>query len=1064
MAPDAVADVTPEAPPDRADPDATEATLDAALDATSDAPPDTPPDAAPDTPLDALDGTRDAAVDAAVEAGPDGPPRPLGPGWARALGAARGSVALAVVTDPLGNVYVGGRYEGTMTLGAVTLPAPTSTYGTFLVSFTAAGDLRWARALGSTGWFPGLGLAADPTGRVMYAGHAHGGADFGCGPTGGSSGSEGVVLVSLNPDGSCRWARRYEGAGRAHAYGVAADGAGNSYVVGHLGGATSLGGELLRGVGSTFAFVASYTAEGAYRWSRSYSGSFSSEGVAVASQPSGDLVALVNAQRALDLGATRLTADGELLGVVALDRDGGHRWSVAAGTDTFGVARGGAVAADGEGGWLFVGRSSGTLRLGALTLRSLSGTRAFVAQLGGDGAPRFGLDLRGLGPSEGLGAAAAGGRRVAGGTSEGAGTTLGAASIPARGGRDGWWASLSAAGEVLRARSLGGRGEERLEALALGPDGALYAVGSFSGVTDVGQALRASGDRAAYLVRILPDAAPPVCSGAERLCAERCVDVATEDTHCGACGATCGALERCRAGRCEFHCPDSLTGCFVRLERVCVDLATDPSNCGACDERCPTEARCVAGRCTCPAGQTLCAARCVDLMTTASDCGACGVVCAPPGARPRCAAGACAVAACDPGRGDCNGRVDDGCEVDVATSVAHCGACGRACAAGQRCVAGRCCVGLGCDPYPSSGREGAFAPTADTVLPAGVHEFTTVTIPPGVTVRTHGDGVLELRATGAVSISGVVDLTGGDGQSAGCRSAAPPSEPYTCPGGAAGAAGHRGVVTTGGVGGGFSVSGIDLEFRFFHGGVGGAGLSGGGGGVARRDCLSASSEGGSAGGAGGTCRALSVMEAACTPARGGPASVALYAGRDGSTPTTASCGPAFGWSAGGGAGGSIGTAAAEDLAVTRTFGAGSGGGGGGCVGFSSMGFEYVMGGGGGGGGGALRVSSPVRITLGPAARLLVDGGRGGAPNGGGGSGGVVVLASPVLQIPAGAAVSARGGAAGTLGGAGGPGRLRLSVTPAGCSLGGTFDPPLVSGCAPTSPGVAGRAFVGTWPD
>src|SRR5262249_2099392 len=50
----------------------------------------------------------------------------------------------------------------------------------------------------------------------------------------------------------------------------------------------------------------------------------------------------------------------------------------------------------------------------------------------------------------------------------------------------------------------------------------------------------------------------------------------------------------------------------------------------------------------------------------------------------------------------------------------------------------------------STGAEGAFAPVSNTVLAAGVHNFTTINIPAGVTVTTSGTGLLDLRATGSI--------------------------------------------------------------------------------------------------------------------------------------------------------------------------------------------------------------------------------------------------------------------------------------------------------------------------
>jgi hypothetical protein len=62
---------------------------------------------------------------------------------------------------------------------------------------------------------------------------------------------------------------------------------------------------------------------------------------------------------------------------------------------------------------------------------------------------------------------------------------------------------------------------------------------------------------------------------------------------------------------------------------------------------------------------------------------------------------------------DCDGSLlgasgGNGCEADLRTNAAHCGACGRACAPGQRCVGGACeCMPpfLDCDEDPANGCE-----------------------------------------------------------------------------------------------------------------------------------------------------------------------------------------------------------------------------------------------------------------------------------------------------------------------------------------------------------------------
>ena len=373
-----------------------------------------------------------------------------------------------------------------------------------------------------------------------------------------------------------------------------------------------------------------------------------------------------------------------------------------------------------------------------------------------------------------------------------------------------------------------------------------------------------------------------------------------------------------------------------------------------------------------------------------------------------------------------------------------------------------------CGPFPSSGVEGAFAPTANVVLPSGAHHFTTVMVPAGVTVSTDGDGVLELLATGDVTVFGTIDVSGGDAPvPESCPAPSLTATSYQCDGGRGGTTGHRGVGPVG-AGGGFQRFGIDM-MTWGHSifSQGGAGVAGGGGGSSSRSCggyalIPAGGSSGGGGAAGGEC-SMDVTPGhwTCVSARGGASVVAGYAGHDAPALVVTSCGPGFGdgWSAGGGGGGSIGNPAAMDLAVTSTFHVGSAGGGGG------NGQPRGIGGGGGGGGGALRIASPSRITLAPGARLLANGGAGSpGAGGGGGSGGVIYLAAPAIEVPIDAQVSATAGLGSAPGGDGGPGRVRLSVRAETCQLAGRFDPPLVAGCAPTPGGTALRTYVGLYPE
>ena len=220
------------------------------------------------------------------------------------------------------------------------------------------------------------------------------------------------------------------------------------------------------------------------------------------------------------------------------------------------------------------------------------------------------------------------------------------------------------------------------------------------------------------------------CPGSAACCTGACLDTQTNVDACGGCGVRCAlahAAASCVAGACAVaSCASPFADCNATASDGCeTDLTTTTSSCGACGRACaPTNATgaCVAGACTvasCVAGFADCDAApangCeVDTTTDVANCGACGHACAFPGGAAACVAGACRLTVCLAGRGDCDGDPSNGCETDVTTALAHCGACGQACApahGGGACVAGACTVATcatgfaDCDAMAANGCE-----------------------------------------------------------------------------------------------------------------------------------------------------------------------------------------------------------------------------------------------------------------------------------------------------------------------------------------------------------------------
>jgi hypothetical protein len=207
-----------------------------------------------------------------------------------------------------------------------------------------------------------------------------------------------------------------------------------------------------------------------------------------------------------------------------------------------------------------------------------------------------------------------------------------------------------------------------------------------------------------------PCADPLLC------CDGGCIDTGTSLAHCGACGSPCApahATPECAGGVCTIlSCDEGWDDCDGLADDGCeADLTSDPANCDACGTICPpytnAEGACAAGVCglACAAGWDDCNGvlddGCeTDVASSPATCGACDTPCTISHGLPRCDAGVCGVGLCFPGWGDCNDDATDGCETATSSDAANCGTCGNACTAPAHatagCNAGVCGIGI-CD-------------------------------------------------------------------------------------------------------------------------------------------------------------------------------------------------------------------------------------------------------------------------------------------------------------------------------------------------------------------------------
>lgn len=223
------------------------------------------------------------------------------------------------------------------------------------------------------------------------------------------------------------------------------------------------------------------------------------------------------------------------------------------------------------------------------------------------------------------------------------------------------------------------------------------------------------------------------CRGGTTQCGDMCVDLMSNTSHCGRCDRSCpdepGSERACVAGECGFTCDPGFLDCAAAPG--CETPTDSLMHCGACDVACVREnatASCREARCTigtCSAGFGNCngvdADGCEQTLTTLEHCGRCGTACSRRNATASCDDRSCGIVACTAGFDDCDGVDDNGCEQSLST-LEHCGACARGCslaAATATCASGACEIascraGFGdCDDMHATGCETDLAVDPD---------------------------------------------------------------------------------------------------------------------------------------------------------------------------------------------------------------------------------------------------------------------------------------------------------------------------------------------------------------
>jgi hypothetical protein len=380
---------------------------------------------------------------------------------------------MAASMHPGGGFLATGRVDGMMTSYSHSEYMPTNGNDGFVARFRDDGTLDWARLVGGGADETNIDdegrvLTVDAAGNVYLGGSVAGDVLFGGTPTSAAGRSEEAFVASWAADGTFRWVTRF--AGSSFASDLALDDSGTVWAVGTFVDSTTIEGRTLTGDDWDVFLVGLDAMTGGVLDAQSFGGAGKEDAHAVDIAPSGEVVVVVSFELSIDFGTGPLAASG-----------------------------GSGVA------WITPGGAVGT------TIAVTDGTVNDVA-IGDDG------------------------RAILGGGTTGPSLVIGDSPAVATRAWELFVSSVDAGGSVEWTHVFGGGGSDRVASVAVDASGNTYALGELERAVDIGGgALYSAGGDDIFVASYGPN-------GAHRwskIVGGPSADIARSITHDETTGAQC---------------------------------------------------------------------------------------------------------------------------------------------------------------------------------------------------------------------------------------------------------------------------------------------------------------------------------------------------------------------------------------------------------------------------------------------------------------------------------------------------------------------------------------------
>ncbi len=421
--------------------------------------------------------------------------------WVKQAGGIENDESYCVEFDFMGNSFVTGSYSGTATFGTFTLSS-SGNEDMFLAAYDAAGNVSWAYGGSGAGIQSGHVLAVDVLGNIYVAGEFENSITFG--PfTLNSNGSTDVFVFKVNSAGVVQWAFNMGGTGFEFVNSIGADVSGNIYFTGTFENSINIGATTITSAGMSDFYAAKLNPIGALQWLIRGGGISEDESKGLAVDINSEICITGNFQDVSSFGTFALSAAGagKEIFIAKVSTSGNFLWAIKAGSSQNDISY--EADADGFGNFFIAGTFRGSAVFGSFNISSAGEDDIFLAKVSPSGTIMWAAAYGGAGSDRGYAVACTPSNDVVITGSFENSFSIGSSNLSSAGDKDIFIASVSTNAAPQWALNAGGPGFDRGYGIDINTSGSVWVTGSFEQNATFGTFnLSSSGMRDLFLANI----------------------------------------------------------------------------------------------------------------------------------------------------------------------------------------------------------------------------------------------------------------------------------------------------------------------------------------------------------------------------------------------------------------------------------------------------------------------------------------------------------------------------------------------------------------------------------